>query len=703
MENLCNTNTDPICELSIIPVGSNKQAFLPWKQYQTQIAPVSFWHQHYMDDGYVGIICGKVSGNLECIDIDIKNDPTKSINDRFIRAIPESLYYKLAVQRTPSGGLHLIYKCQDPIIEKSQKLAYSYDGDVIIETRGEGAYFCTHRKDYESSDKALDFENIQFDIPVITKEERECLLELARSLTDYFPTPTKATFEYKESAITIFNKDYDILPFIEQHGYRIVKEVDNKVFIKRPGGSSEHSGYYFKDSRTLFLFSGNASFKAQQPYNHFQILKVLEGNNDYATTLKLINKMGFPSKDNSKVFTTSIVNYLNKKGIYYNDFTQDVELSGGTLLDQRSYNTTFLDLQKELGKLVSKNKFDDILNSNYIASFNPVKEFVKEHNHICEHGTIKKWFNCLKLKNKNIDRDIALKYVTKWFVGIIAQALNGEYPNEFFLALLSTEQGIGKTTLLRYYSFPIKLQKYVVEHPLTDSEELSIMMSQSLLIIDDELDGKSWNQMNKFKSLLSKQKISLRRKYDRRISKLQRRASFAGSGNMLNVVKESSNRRIIPLELESIDHVNLEKVDLTAMFMEAYDLYTKGHQYSFQKGDNEGLQHLYQDYVQKSDLDIIVDEYVLTPYDNDDEFFITNLDLITTFNKEFGHNSKKLSNVILGKMMAERGIKSKRQGNNRVTSYMISQHSKILQLLDHNCHSWNLNTDSISDYLSKKI
>src|SRR5664280_926099 len=90
-----NTNGSQDIGLSIIPVASNKTPFNPWAEYQTKIAPISVWHSHFLNQGTVGIITGKVSGNLECIDVDQKNDPREQINDVFLRLIPDELFYRL--------------------------------------------------------------------------------------------------------------------------------------------------------------------------------------------------------------------------------------------------------------------------------------------------------------------------------------------------------------------------------------------------------------------------------------------------------------------------------------------------------------------------------------------------------------------------------------------------------------------------------
>ena len=56
-----NTNEFP---LSIIPVSSQKTPLGAWTQYQTQVTPIDYWHSHYINQGTVGIICGKVEHKL---------------------------------------------------------------------------------------------------------------------------------------------------------------------------------------------------------------------------------------------------------------------------------------------------------------------------------------------------------------------------------------------------------------------------------------------------------------------------------------------------------------------------------------------------------------------------------------------------------------------------------------------------------------
>jgi len=179
--------------LSVVPIksdGSKSPAVSSWKPYQSQIATpreLKRWSRN----GYgIGIVAGKVSGNLEVIDFD---DPAAF--ECWKRLVGElggvDLFKRLAIVKTPTGGFHLYYRCKDGV-EGNQKLAQRKDSNgklkVLIETRGEGGYVVApgspkkcHR--LKKSYKLL--EGNLTEIPTITSEERELLLSAARALNEH--------------------------------------------------------------------------------------------------------------------------------------------------------------------------------------------------------------------------------------------------------------------------------------------------------------------------------------------------------------------------------------------------------------------------------------------------------------------------------------------------------------------------------------
>jgi hypothetical protein len=673
-------------ELSIIPVSSNKIPFKPWAEYQKKTAPILEWHTHFCNQGTVGIITGEVSGNLEIIDIDLKNDPLGTIMDEYIKLIPPDLYSRLIIQTTPNKGFHLIYSCPFIKIERNQKLALHTDKSTIIETRGEGGYFCTSKINNKVLQGVLDLEHLDINIPVITKDERELLLETARSLTRYFHLITESLskndkqFVYNEPAINEFNDKFPILELFVKHGWSVVCEDDVKLYLLRNGSLASHSGYYFKGSKVFFCFSSSTEFKPEKPYNHFQVLQALEGSNDYNKSIRLLPEYGFSTTDKKdKVTTDDIADYLNSIGIRFDAFIQDLTLNG-KVIEEKDYNTAFINLKKHFEKEIPRSRFEETIKSNYITTINPIEDFISTNSHRNPSGTFEQWLDCIVLQNKSVDKSILLHFLKKWYVGMIAQALGAEYPNEFFLTLLSVEQGVGKTTFLRNYTLPKELHNYRVEHALSFDDDFKVIMGQALLIIDDEMDGRSYEADKTFKTVLSTKELTTRRKYDRRISTIKRRCSFAGSGNNLNVVREQQNRRIIPIEIEKMHFDKLAQIDYTDLFMEAYNLYENGFKYSYQREDINLLKNIYNDYVQKSDVDLILDEYILKPELND-VYYISSLDLVTCLANQFPYFSKRINVVAIGKLMNDRGLKTVRKGANKTTGYEISKDSRVVQLM----------------------
>lgn len=197
-----------------------------------------------------------------------------------------------------------------------------------------------------------------------------------------------------------------------------------------------------------------------------------------------------------------------------------------------------------------------------------------------------------------------------------------------------------------------------------------------------------------FKSILSTKELTTRRKYDRRISTIKRRCSFAGSGNNLNVIRDRQDRRILPIELAAIDHYKLSLIDLTDLFMEAYFLFADGYKYSFRATDKPLLDKLYGDYIQVSDVDLILDEYLEHPSDSKDVYQITCLDLVSQLMARFPQFSKRINVPTIARQMNDRGFDKTRKGKKKITTYLISRNSKAAQMMSNDSLAMGSGKDS---------
>ena len=677
--NECNTEIlDQTIDLSVIEVNKNKSPKGAWKHYQSEIPPIRSWYNHFMNDGYIGIITGE---NLEAIDIDSKNDPTNQIIEQYRKLIPEELYHKLVVVRTPSGGLHYYYRCS--VVESNQVLARHSNNQTIIETRGEGGYVCHHVSDYEVIQGKFCLARMEYFLHEISIEERDLLLSAARSL-DRNLISYNSNSNSKEEAINRFNTDYDILEHFKKFYWTVESENDEKVFLLRPGSTAHHSGVYFKKDKVFFCFSSSTDFKVGKAHNHFQVIQVLEKINDYRATLRLLGSLGYPSEKvrskKDKISDQQIADFCRENGVRYNTFIQEITING-KVLEEMDNNTLFIELKEHFDQDIPRSTFENVIKSHLIEKEDPIEIFINKYKDRKPKNAIEQWVNCLNLRNENIPRDVITYFVKKWYVGLIAQCLDGEYPNEFFIAILSTRQGVGKTTLLRKYTIPEELQAYRREVSIQDDEDFKLIMSQSLLIIDDEMDGRTLSDDKTFKAILSRKELPLRRKYDRRLSTLKRRCSFAGCGNQVNVVRERQNRRIIPIEISSINYEKVKLIDQIDMFIEAYHLFKSGFRYSYDGSDAEKINQLAGDYFLRTDLDEIIDDCIITPINENDVYLIPAIQLIQSLTHKYPTFSKKVNTVSVGKILADKGIESKRMGSNKRTVYLISKLSKVIDML----------------------
>ncbi len=84
------------------PIGSGRS-------YQEKIRTEAEIERDFKNGCSLAVVAGPVSGGLECIDLDAPElyDPLWNLLDR----VDGSLLDKVVIQKTPSGGYHLLYRC----------------------------------------------------------------------------------------------------------------------------------------------------------------------------------------------------------------------------------------------------------------------------------------------------------------------------------------------------------------------------------------------------------------------------------------------------------------------------------------------------------------------------------------------------------------------------------------------------------------
>jgi len=328
-----------LCALPAIRRGDEKRVALSkWKPYQERLPTTDELESWFVDQtDAMCIVCGSVSGNLEMIDFDLGGEAFNAWKQAVNEQSP-GLLDRLVIETTPSGGFHVVYRCDEPV-SGNMKLASrvieadspepitigakdymprkTSDGQwhvtiTMIETRGEGGLFLCDPSD--------GYELIQGELvapPTITSDEREILLgcawaldELPRDIVGSQAVPVLSVSESLRPGDD-FNEIGDSREVLQRHGWTLVKPGDNEHW-RRPGKAAGTSAT-LKD-RVFYVFSTNASpFEAGKGYAPFAVYAMLEHDGDFTKAASALASEGFGS-----------VPYTNTHGVDLSGFITDL-------------------------------------------------------------------------------------------------------------------------------------------------------------------------------------------------------------------------------------------------------------------------------------------------------------------------------------------------------------------------------------------
>ena len=304
--------------LSVIPTAADKRPTCAWKPFTERIMSDREVEVNFKSAGGIGIVCGRVSGNLELLDF----DDGGSAFEPWFCAIPEYLAKRLVVEQSPSGGKHVFYRVKSEevrvksesagyFVPGNRKLAMKGDGHVLIETRGEGGYVkCAPSAGYELV--SGDF----LRIPTISPLEEQVLIDAAvalderkvkvegegeqRNLTTCASGLQKED-HHRRSPLTFtspttpwddYNERGDFAVLLEAHGWKRVKSGDNEHW-ERPG-KDERSTSATWNGEVFYVFSSNADgFEPNRGYNKFTVYAILECGGDAKEAARRLRSQGY--------------------------------------------------------------------------------------------------------------------------------------------------------------------------------------------------------------------------------------------------------------------------------------------------------------------------------------------------------------------------------------------------------------------------
>lgn len=293
---------------SLITVSENKVPNFSWKnQQKKQLTKQEFEYQYNFTGNdkirkteNIGIVTG--FNDLECIDIDLKvfstakeqidfwNEYTNFLNDNIL-----DFKDKFVIYKTKNSGYHILYKTKR--VEGNKKIAkLKGHKEAIIETRGIGGYIFIY-EGKNITDKTYK------DIDYISDDDRNILISCSKFynyIEDFEDVKKSNKTDWQgKTVIEDYNDKHSIFDIIGDE-FKIVRDLKDKKVIKRHGADSPHSGYVYKDSGCMYLFSTGTIYQNEKLYSPFTAYAQKYHNLDLKEASKELYAKGYGDRQKPK-------------------------------------------------------------------------------------------------------------------------------------------------------------------------------------------------------------------------------------------------------------------------------------------------------------------------------------------------------------------------------------------------------------------
>jgi len=408
-------------------------------------------------------------------------------------------------------------------------------------------------------------------------------LNIAFALSDELGEDGRSYFHI----ISSISKQYNELKCDIQYT-RCLKAGKQGIKIATLFYYAKEAGIYVTSKKTRDILSASVQAKRQgrEPSSAKKVLDDIFGLDDEETH-RLVDKVfneNINQDDNGLFERLEIFLHADYR-LSKNEITKEIELNNEPI-DDNVINSIYIKAKKTVDSKLNKSDLEALIYSDFVPSYNPIMQFIDNNRHLGKsEGLIDKVADSLNsttgLTGEGFDPK-SLEYTRlffkKWFVSIIA-SIHGEISP--LVLVLTGKQNTGKTSFFRQL-LPKELRKFYDESRLDmGNKDDLILMSQKLMILDDEFGGKSKKDYIKLKELTSKDSYSIRKAYGKRHSIYKRLAVLCGTTNDDVILNDpTGNRRILPIRVdEQMDFVVYNAIDKTKLFLEAYHLYKSGYKW----------------------------------------------------------------------------------------------------------------------------
>lgn len=298
---------------------------------------------------------------------------------------------------------------------------------------------------------------------------------------------------------------------------------------------------------------------------------------------------------------------------------------------------------------LSMTKLTALLKSDFIKTYNPFKEYFKSlqpYNKQKEPDYISNLCSYVEAK----DSDRFSTQLKKHLVRCVACAIDESYYNKQAFIIVHEKQNSGKSTFCRWFC-PPDLERYLGENVNLSNKDGEIALSEKFIINLDELAALSKYEINQLKSVMSRDKISVRRPFDRSTSESPRRCSFFGSTNRNEFLfDETGSVRWLCFEIEKIDWNYKKDIEINRIWAQAFLLYNTGFKYELTAEEIADNEIANDKFFMSSPEEDLLQKMFLPGLHAKHDSFMTTTDILKKL-QEGCNNAVKINPVVLGRIM----------------------------------------------------
>ena len=375
-------------------------------------------------------------------------------------------------------------------------------------------------------------------------------------------------------------------------------ERQYKNFCK-PGSITISTFYHYAKEAGLELYSentkkiinkvsvGKANSEIQTPESVIETLSDLGVKTDDKEFIqKLIDSKENFSKsiENEENETVKLEKFISENyPIEKNEFNQNYEYKGNPVNDE-IINTITVHAKKYFDFKVSATDVSQLIFNSKAKSYNPVLNYFNENETEPDGDEIERYADFIKPQSE-FNRWV----LKRWLVGAIHNWISDIDDEEVspLVLVLCGKQASGKTSFFRNM-LPKELRKYFIDEAMEEGgKDVLKRMATSMIMLNDEFGGMAHKDVKNFKKITEKNKITIRLPYGRLDVDLKRRTMLCGTTNDNSVLKdETGNRRVLPIDFESVDYDGAKNFDKDKLLKCAYNLYKYGFDFRIYKKED---------------------------------------------------------------------------------------------------------------------